>query len=266
LAVVVVGPSEVMTSILGGRPAHEGLTVVVALATVVLAVVVVVLGARGGRRFALGIGVLTLVGCVAAVVAVAHVVGFIFGYLVVWAVVLPVAALIGVGTLPLPPTRRPDGTHDDRTAPTALRVGLCVVALVVGVVACVRVTSIPPLARAGDPQVARLAELVSPRLVPGGDVAVGDAGAGTADTQLLDTERFIGLVNQLDRAGFRPRANAFWKAQFGPGYLADGSESRVVGLTTWTATSPSLTGYVGRVGDMAVTVTDRSGAAAPLTG
>ena len=40
----------------------------------------------------------------------------------------------------------------------------------------------------------------------------------------------------------------------------------MVGLSTWTAASPSSTGYVGRVGDMAVAVTDRSGAAAPVTG
>jgi hypothetical protein len=114
--------------------------------------------------------------------------------------------------------------------------------------------------------VTRLAGLVAPRLVPGERVAVGDAGAGTADTQLIDTEEFIGLVNQLDRDGLRPRVNAFWKAQFGPGYLTDGTEARVVGLSTWTAASPAQPGYVGRVGDMAVTVTDRSGAAAPVTG
>ncbi len=48
--------------------------------------------------------------------------------------------------------------------------------------------------------------------------------------------------------------NAFWRAQFGPGYLADGTEPHAVSLSTWTTASPSLPGYVGRVGDMAVTV------------
>jgi len=262
--VLVVGPSEVMTSILGGTPAHAGLAVVVALATVALATAVVVLAARDRRRFAIGMGALTLVGCVAAVVAVAHVVGFVFGYLVVWAVVLPVAALIGVGTAPVPLRSLRSGRVGG--AATGLRVALCVVAVATGSVACVQVAAIPPLSHAGDPRVSRLAGLVSPRLVVGGEVAVGDAGAGTADTQLIDTEEFIGLVNQLDRAGFRPRVNAFWRAQFGPGYLSDGTEPREVGLSTWTAASPSLTGYVGRVGDMAVTVTDRSGGAVPVTG
>jgi len=200
-----------------------------------------------------GLGALTLLGCVAAVVAVTHVVGFIFGYLVIWAVVLPVAALIGVGTVRLPPGRPAAG----------LRVGLCVVAVAVGAVACARVVAIPPLARAGDPHVARLADLVAPHLPAGTRVAVGDAGAGTADTQLLDTEEFIGLVNALDRAGYRPTVSPFWKAQFGPGYVSDGTEPRRVGLSTWTAASPSVPGYVGRVGDMAVTVTDASGSPVP---
>ena len=85
---------------------------------------------------------------------------------------------------------------------------------------------------------------------------IGDAGAGTVDTQLLDTEEFIGLVNLLDQRGYRPTVNAFWKAQFGPGYLSNGHENRLVTLSTWTANAPTLPGYVGRVGDMAVTVTD----------
>ena len=256
MAVVAVGPSEVMTSILGGTPAHAAIAVAVTVATVVLAVGVAVVGGRRGDRFALGIGALTAVGWLAAVVAVTHVVGFVFGYLVLWAAVLPVAALVGVGTL-RPRLGRAAG---------ALRIALCAVAVGVGVVACVRVAAIPPLSRAGDPHVTALADLVTARIPPGGRVVVGDAGAGTADTQLLDTEEFIGLVNALDRAGYRPTVNAFWKAQFGPGFLTDGTEPRRVGLSSWAPTSPSLPGYVGRVGDMAVTVTDDSGAGVPPAG
>ena len=253
-SVLVVGPGEIMGSILGGTPSHPVLAVTVALATVALAVAVAVVAARQRARFALGTAALTLVGCLAAVLAVTHVVGFIFGYLVVWTVVLPVAAIIGAGLIRIPaPTTR-----------TGLRVALCAVAILAGGTAVARVAAIPPLARAGDPHVAALADLVTPYLVRGGQVAVGDAGAGTRDTQLLDTEEFIGLVNQLDRAGYRPTVNAFWKAQFGPGYLTDGNEQRMVGLSTWTSGSPSLPGYVGRVGDMAVTVTDHEGR--PVTG
>jgi hypothetical protein len=252
-AVVVVGPGEVMGSILGGTPMHAAVAVVVCIATVAVGVAVVVVGARRRSRFAVGVGVLTLVGCVAAVVAVDHVVGFVFGYLVLWAVVLPVAALIGAGTVLAPVG----------TAAAALRVALVAAAVVVAAVACVRVAAIPRLSRAGDPHVGQLADLVTPRLPAGGRVAVGDAGAGTVDTQLLDTEEFIGLVNLLDRDGYHPTVSPFWKAEFGPGYLSTGVEPRMVGLSTWTMASPTVPGYVGHVGDMAVTVTEASGRPAP---
>ena len=68
----------------------------------------------------------------------------------------------------------------------------------------------------------------------------------------LDVERFIGLVNELDRQGFSPKVNKVWRAQFGPGYLASGHEDASFVLKTWTPSSPSTPGYVGRVGDMAL--------------
>jgi hypothetical protein len=258
--VVVLGPGEVMRSTLGGAPAHSVVVVLMVAMTVVVSVLLLVVGAVQRSRFAVGIGGLVAFGGVATVTAVTHVVGFIFGYLVIWAVVLPVVALIGVGMvqLALPPSRT--------ALRNALRLALCAVAVAGGAVACVRVASIPPLARAGDPHVGQLAALVVPRLEPGNRVFVGDAGAGTVDTQLLDTEEFIGLINVLDRTGYQPKANRVWKAELGPGYLADGTEARAISLSTWTPTSSSLVGYVGHVGDMAVTVTDRSGAPVPAAG
>ncbi|MGA2838195.1 MAG: hypothetical protein ABSF84_16515 [Acidimicrobiales bacterium] len=258
-AVLVAGPGEVMGSILGGTPMHAAWAVAVCVVTVALGAAVVVAGARRRSRFAVGMGALTLVGCVAAVVAVLHVVGFVFGYLALWAVVLPVASLIGAGTVPVPAW-----VGQGRTG-SGLRLAMCAVAVAVGVVTCVRVAAIPPLSRAGDPHVGQLVDLVTPRLPAGGLVAVGDAGAGTVRTELLDTEEFIGLVDQLDRDGYRPEVSPFWKAEFGPGYESVGAEPRMVGLSTWTTASPGLPGYVGRVGDMAVTVTGASGRPAPPT-
>ena len=101
-AVVVIGPGEVMHSILGGTPAHAASAVAVALLTSAAAVGTVILAARSRNRFAEGIGLLVLVGCAASVVAVTHVVGFIFGYLILWIAVLPVAALIGIGMVRVP--------------------------------------------------------------------------------------------------------------------------------------------------------------------
>ena len=257
VGVVVTGPGEVMRSILGGTPAHAALVVAVCIVTVGVAVATVVLGARQRGRFAVGIGALVLVGSATSVVAVVHVVGFVFGYLVLWVVVLPVAALVGIGMVEFPVPAVP---------PVARRGALVAVAVVAGVVLTVRVLAIPSLAEASDPQVGRLAALVEPELVTGGTVMVGDAGAGSVRTGLLDTERFIGLVNALDQRGYHPTVNAFWKAQFGPGYLSTGHEERFVTLATWTAASPAAAGYVGRVGDMAVTVTDHPPGTVPAPG
>ena len=69
------------------------------MAVVALAVAVLVAGVRQRLRFAAGLGALGLVGLAATVVAADRVVGPIYGYLVVWAVAIPVAVLIGVGML-----------------------------------------------------------------------------------------------------------------------------------------------------------------------
>ncbi len=255
---LVEGPAEVMGSLLGGTPLHAGVAVAVAVVAVLAAGAVLVVGLRQRLRFAAGIGLLSLAGYGALIVGVTRVVGFVFGYLVVWAVALPVSACIGVGMLHAP---LGGGLYRRRpvTSTLGFRVGLALVALAAGVLLCVRVAALPPLERVSDPNVGRLAALVTPHLDPHGRVAVGDGGAGTARTQLLDTEEFIGLVDLLDQDGYHPAVNHFWRAQFGPGYQEDGTEDHQVLLTTWTRSSPSRPGYLGRIGDMAVTVTGRTG-------
>jgi hypothetical protein len=119
------------------------------------------------------------------------------------------------------------------------------------------------LTAASDPTVGRLVALVAPSLEPGKRVFVGDSGAGTKSTRFLDTEEFIGLVNILDARGLRPTVNHVWRTEFGPGYQTDSREARQINLTTWDSSSPTLPGYVGRAGDMAVVVTDGSGT--PIT-
>ncbi len=260
--VVVHGPAEVMRSYLGRTPHHAVSVVVASVLVVVLAVVVTVVGARQRNRFAAGLGALGLVGTLATILAVTRVVGPVFGYLVVWAVALPFGVLIGAGMLRLPATGATPAPGAF-AASGFLRPVLCAVGLVAGVLLVVRVAAIPPLQAAGDSQVGRLYALVTPRLDHEGRVFVGDNGAGTGAGRLLDVERFVGLVNRLDQSGYHPTVNHFWKAQFGPGYLTTGTEDRSVELGTWSPSSVAEPGYVGRVGDMAVTVTDGS---AGLTG
>ena len=248
LGVLAQGPAEVMNSVLGSAPAHATADVVVSVAVVVTGMAVTVVGVRQNNRFAATLGALGLIGCVATGVAVTRVTGLVFGYLVIWAVVLPVAVLIGLGVLHVP-------VHL-RTSPPP-RLALCAVALVVCVLTTVRTTAVPPLSAVSDPEVGQLVALVTPAVGRNGTVFVGDdrAGAGgPGSIQLIDIERFVGLVNRLDQDGYHPVVSSFWKAEFGPGYLTNGRESWVVQVATWRPSSPALPGYRGKVGDMSVVV------------
>jgi hypothetical protein len=254
--VLIVGPSEVMTSVLGQTPNHAGIALLALVVVVLIGIAVVALGVRQGNRFAFGLGILGLVGTLCMVFAATRVVGPVYGYLVMWSVVLPVGILIGLGMV-RPPSR--STTAIGRTplmSSTASRSALSVVAVVASVAFVIRVAAIPALGSVSSSQVEQLTSLVTPKLAAGGQVFVDDNGAGTAaTTQLFDVFYFIGLVNRLDQEGFQPKVNATWRTQFGPGYLSTGHERRLVELTTWTPTATHESGYVGRVGDIAVTVT-----------
>ena len=98
-SVVVRGPSEVMRSDLGLVVRHPGIAWTVTILAGTAALVAMVVGVLQRRRFPIGVGALGLAGGAAVVVSSTRVVGFIFGYLLIWAVVLPVTALISPGTV-----------------------------------------------------------------------------------------------------------------------------------------------------------------------
>jgi hypothetical protein len=251
---LVEGPAEIMNANLAARPNHAAVVTLVTIVILGASVATVLVGYRQRCRFAVGIGGLTVVGFVVMVVAVVHIEGPAYGYLVVWAVSVPVAALIGVGTL-RSPTPSSTSARPPVLVRTPVRLTACAVGILASVAFCVRVVAIPPLSSVSDPQVGQLAALVAPSLKTGGSVFVNDSGAGKVGYQrLLNVEKFIGLINQLDERGYHPRVNSFWKAQFGPGFQSTGTESHSVELRTWSPASPALRGYVGRVGDLAVTV------------
>ncbi len=257
--VLISGPSEVMSTYLGHTPHHVVAAVASTVIAMVAAVGVAAAGVRQRNRFAAGLGVLGVVGFVAMVVSVSRVVGVVYGYLVVWAVALPVSTFIGAGMV-----RVPAGVPSLRgrpfTSSPVVRLLACTVAVGASVVLCVRVVDLSALATVSDPEVGDLTALVVPALHGRSSVFVNDGGAGRDPrSQLLDVEKFIGLVNQLDERGYHPAVNQFWRAQFGPGFEADGAEDHSVELTTWTASSPARPGYRGRVGDLAVTVTGTAG-------
>jgi hypothetical protein len=266
--VLVIGPAEIMSTALGFAPRHLAAAAVVSVAIVLIGAIVVA-AVRQRDRFAAALGILGLIGTVTMVLAATRVVGHLYGYLLIWAVVLPVTLVIGLGMLrsPLDRMRIARRTTTSTTgSPDSTYFRYALGGL--GAVACLlfglRVLSIPPLSKVSNAPVERLTSLVTPRLPAGGPVFVGDNGAGTRVTKIIDVEEFIGLVNQLDIAGYRPRVNALWKPEFGPGYIDNGKRRRVVLLSTWTPHSPLASGYVGRVGDMAVTVTGANGSTGTL--
>jgi hypothetical protein len=261
--IVTVGPSEVMHASVAATPHHQVLAVATTVVLLLVAAVTVVVGWRQRLRFATGIGLLGLAGSATLVWAVTHLEGHPYGYLVVWAVAVPVSSLIGAGMLRWPLTATVTATapgpapagQPPFTSRGWVRSAACAVAVAVSVVVCVRVVAIPGLDAVSDPQVGQLRALVVPSLTKGATVFVNDSGAGADDlSRLLDVERFVGLVNLLDEGGYHPKVNQVWRAELGPGFEADGHEERSIELSTWTPSSPGKPGYLGRVGDLAVTL------------
>ncbi len=257
--VLLVGPSEIMSSYLGHTPHHVAAAVGATSVALLAGVVATVVGLRQHNRFAAGLGALSLVGFVAMVLAVSHIVGEVFGYLVVWAVAAPIAALIGVGMV-LPSLASAAPGRQPVTSLPAVRLAACLAGVAASVLLCWRVAALPALDSVSDPQVGQLTSLVTPSLAGSTSVFVNDSGAGgTTTARLLDVEKFIGLVNQLDERGYHPKVNHLWRAEFGPGFAATGTERRAVELRTWTPASSRSPGYLGRVGDLSVTLTRSKG-------
>ncbi len=261
---LVVGPSEVMTleTVLGGTPLHAGIAVATVVVILMIGVAVTVGAVRQRNRFGVGLGALSLVGFVAAVVGVSHLTGLIFGYLVMWEIVVPVMALIGVGVVVLgrprgaaPPVDAMYGVPGRAAAP--VRIGLVILALVVCATLSFRMVELPPLSAASDPKIGKVISLVTPRLDRSdGPVFVGNSGFNSSD--LIELEELIGVVNQLDADGYDPKVGSFLEGQLGSGFVSTGHERTQIVLMPWSEQASRLPSYVGRAGNIAVTMTGLS--------
>jgi hypothetical protein len=269
---LVLGPGGVMHAILGSAPAYRIVALAITAFAVLFGVASIGLGRVRSNRFAVNAGVISLIGLVATVAAGTRVTGHFYGYLLVWEVTLPILALIGFGSAMFRiQSAGGDGLENSigssgggahaaslsgatRRSPASwsrAEAALAGAAVIVCSVLCVQLVRLPSPAALSSPPVEALVTLVQPHLdARTGPVYVGDS----LGPKLLDTEEFIGLVDQLDQLGYRPRVNQFWVNSAGLlGYLATGNERTAVVLVRWTAAATALPGYIGRVDDIAVT-------------
>jgi hypothetical protein len=250
---------EMSTRRLGDPHAREVLVLVLAL---LVAAACIVLGRRRRQPLAVTVGVGSLIGFVFEVVSVSRIVGPVYGYLIVWMVAIPVAALIGLGValfgssevVSADPWRHPGDVRAGTTIlPGAARlvpISLMAVTVAVGAILTVVTARIPPLERASDPTVAKAYTLVRDHLRPGPrHVFVGDAG-----TNLTGLFTFFGLFNVLQEQGYHPRVSPLWHTQVGPGYLSNGEEPVQVVLYPPSAEIRRMAGYVGAVGHADIVV------------
>ncbi|MGC8462137.1 MAG: hypothetical protein ACP5P9_00495 [Acidimicrobiales bacterium] len=262
--VAVLGPAETMAQLLGGQPAHAGVALAVTVATVVVGAVVAWSAWRRHHAFAATLGAQVVLGWLTSGVAISRITGFVTGYLVLWAVVMPTTAAIALamlpwgdascrlrtvlaGAQPAVPSRR----HS--VLPTGSRGAVlttAVLALLAGTALTVQAARLPPLSAASSPVVARLVSVVTPELRPGQAVYVGDDWAN-----LIAVEEFIGLVNELDARGYHPQVSPFWTVQFGRAYVGSGAGMTTVSLSRWTASARRQPGYLGQAGGFAVSMT-----------
>jgi hypothetical protein len=246
---VAFGVAQEMSSRRLGQP-HLREAVVLALLLIV-AVAAVLIGARRRQGFACALGVASLLGFAVAIESVTRIVGPVYGYLIVWEVAVPVAALIGLGSAVLAldeaalgrRMRRGLGHGHDRRpraldVATAALVGLTVL---VGSLLTVEACDIPPLQRASDPTVAAAWKLVSAHVRPGREhVFVGDAG-----TSIQGLFTFFGLVDQLQEHGYHPRVSSLWATQVGPHYVSDNREPLQIVLYPPSGRAGQTNGYIG---------------------
>jgi hypothetical protein len=258
-AVAFFGPGEIMSTALGIAPSHRALAIVAVVVVVLVGAAAVVLGHGRRNRLAVAAAALSLVGLLAMIVAFTKITGPIYGYLVLWEITLPALALLALGAAVLSPRlgraqaapRRPDPSTTAPGPPSPLRAALAVLVVVTGLALCLRMVALPDVSAVSDPHVGAVVALVAKRLPPSsGPLFVGDGGLG-----LLQTEEFVGVVNQLDLLGYQPRVNKFWLTEFGSDYVVGPRGTHwYVALIPWSPRAPRFLGYVGRVAGIAVTV------------
>lgn len=236
---------EMSSRRLGQAHPREVLVLVLVLLVGALALL---LGNRRRAPWSAALGAGSLLGLVVAVASVTRIVGPVYGYLIVWEVAVPLAALIGLGSAVLWTETAVRAAVPDRSAVRAARASgtvpaaLVVLTVVVGSLLTVETSDVPPLQRASDPTVAAAWRLVSEHVRPGREhIFVGDAG-----TNIDGLFTFFGLVDQLQEHGYHPRVSPLWSTQVGPQLVSDNREPLQIVLYPPSARARAMSGYIGQ--------------------
>ena len=248
ITVGLYGPAEIYGEANGGVPRHVVAVVLVSLVFAAALAAALILAVRRKGPFESALVAASGLGLLVLMISVTRIVGPIVGYLLLWALGLVVAGVLGAALVA-------SSIIADRLSEQGRRISIGLSGLVACVLCAgtlIHVAAMPSLATVNSPQVGSLAALASRNLPPGATVLVVDEGAGSASTWLLDAERVFGLINWLDLNGYHPKVLSSWAHLPGAGFASDGREPYEIRIKTWDSAAPTQSGYIGKVGDMAV--------------
>jgi hypothetical protein len=243
--------------VLAVAPGSYDVAVYAGLAASVVAVAVAL---RRRHRFALGLGVMALVGQLASIAAVTRVVGPIGTYLVLWEIALPVVAVLALGLAIFGHGERPTVGVRDGSPWTGvvvrhgLEVGLAIGTIVAASVFTVRVGQLPPISTFSAVAAGQAWEMVSPQLRSADTSVLVDLGSPAS------WPLGAGLADALDQHGVNPAVPKNWAFLFGTD-TATGREPAVVTLyerADAPPTPPPGSHYLGIAGNTLVFFTQRA--------
>jgi hypothetical protein len=239
-----------------GHPPRNSLVILTGV--LLVGVSAIVLGARWQMPFATTLGLLSLVGFAVVIVSVTRIVGPIHGYRVVFEIVLPVAALVGVGVALLgmdaasvQSRRRPPNPHSESASQSVLGV-LVVLAVLGALLHAARIDDEPSLQSHSFNELATVWKDVSAHLQPSSHHVYV---ANVASSTVWGSAIFLGLFDELQAQGYHPRVSRIYEHLVGPRYVSSGDEPIRVALYGPSTSIERMPGYVGHTRDVDIVIT-----------
>jgi hypothetical protein len=203
-AAVALGPAEVAALLLA----------------VLVPVVLGLLALRARRPVTAALALVSVVATAAALVSVTQVEGVLYGYLVVWTAVLPLAPALCAADLALVALARRAPSRGRAPGPLPLAAGAVAVLVAAALVVLPGAAPVSAESRYGTAAL--------PAEVAG---ALGPPTAGPVRLRIVSSEAWpvaAGLLLALERTGYDVRVTEDWTFMFGPERASTGVEPREV--------------------------------------